>query len=176
MTEYEAYLQAQIAKTQRYRHLHHERVNRLAHLWLSTSPLHGQRVLCVGCRNSYELAVLQLMGAAPVGIDLVAFTPEIHVMDMHALTFAAQTFDAVFSCHSLEHAFDLPAALKEWRRVSKPHAIWAIEVPVRFPLCATDRHDVGSLDGLIAACQPITALASKEIMTTPGIARLIGRL
>ena len=173
--EYRAYLDAQIEKTRRFGQLHNPRVNHLAHLWQSVSPIAGQRVLCVGCRNRYELSALQMMGATPVGIDLVAQEPTITVMDMHALAFAAQMFDAVFSCHSLEHAFDLPLVLAEWRRVSKTGAIWAIEIPVRFPLCATDRHDLGSLTGLVTACSPITVLAFQE-RPTPGAVRLIGRV
>ena len=176
MSDYASYRNAQIAKTSRYRYVYAQRAKDLAQVWRSVSPVRGQLVLCIGCRNAYELFILQKMGAVPVGIDLIAFEPFIQVMDMHAMTFDDQTFDAVFSCHSLEHAFDLPVALAEWRRVSKPGAIWAIEVPVRFPLCATDRQDVESLDGLIKACQPITVLASKETRQTPGIAILVGRI
>ena len=42
-----------------------------------------------------------------VGIDLLADGSGILAMDMHQLTFPDQSFDAVFSCHSLEHAYDV---------------------------------------------------------------------
>ena len=171
---YQAYLDAQIAKTSKMPPLLQPRLPRLIGKVAQLVDVRGLSVLCVGCRNHWELDLFRDLGAKPVGIDLAKLAPDVIVMDMHALTFT-EPFDVVFSCHSLEHAYDVPKALGEWARVTKPGGVWVIEVPIRYQTTAVDRHDFGSLDGLREVLKPYV---QSEMWATekPGVARWIGRV
>ena len=95
-------------------------------------PPGGSRVLCVGCRNAVELNEFRARGFADVvGIDLFSQHPDILVMDMHEMTFADESFDVIFSSHSLEHSYDLDRVVGEISRVARREALVAAEVPVR---------------------------------------------
>ena len=95
-------------------------------------PPSGSRVLCVGCRNAVELNEFRARGFADVvGIDLFSQHPDILVMDMHEMTFADESFDVIFSSHSLEHSYDLERVVGEIARVARRGALVAAEVPVR---------------------------------------------
>ena len=85
-----------------------------------------------------------------IGIDLFSEDPRIHVMDMHKLTFADNSFDIVYSSHSLEHSYALEQVVQEISRVSRNHALIAIEVPVRYPTTEADRHDLRNADGIMS--------------------------
>jgi SAM-dependent methyltransferase len=50
-------------------------------------------------------------------------------MDMHFLEFEDETFDLVWSHHSLEHSFSPLLALREWYRVTKKGGCVAVTVP-----------------------------------------------
>ncbi len=50
-------------------------------------------------------------------------------MDMHWLDFEDETFDLVWSHHSLEHTFSPMLALREWLRVLKKEGLLAVTVP-----------------------------------------------
>lgn len=155
--EYVGYVAVQVAKTKRMRqHLSLKRLTDLVGLLVRAdrrSPL-GRKVLCIGCRNHHELRILSAAGFTPTGIDLVSLAPGILPMDMHALTFPNASFDVVFSCHSLEHAYDLKQVLRECARVTKPDGVWAIEVPVGFTPTLVDRHDLGSVAGVLQRVTP----------------------
>lgn len=154
---YRDYTQAQVGKTLRMQQA--ATPQRTWRLLTALRPYlvpQGQAVLCIGCRNLHELRMVRDAGYVPTGIDLVAGHPEILPMDFHRLGFPDATFDAVFACHSLEHAYDIPTALAEWARVLKPGGYWAIEVPTHFTPTAIDRWDCGDLAGLRQMCQPLT--------------------
>ena len=176
---YAAYVHAQVAKTQRMRgYLAAHRIQNLVRSLVHAdrrSPI-GRSVLCVGCRNTFELGILHAAGFGPIiGIDLVQMHPTIQAMDLHALTFPAAMFDVVFSCHSLEHAYDLDVALREWARVTVSGGTWAIEVPIRFDVTAVDRQDVGSAAGLMAVCEPLVTPLWTEESVDGTVARLVGQ-
>ena len=174
---YRAYLDAQCAKTQRVSiaSLRHPRVHHLARRWWSVAPTQGHAVLSVGCRNLHELHVLTGFGCRVTGIDLVAQSSPMIAMDMHALGFREASFDAIFACHSLEHAYDVSTVLAEWRRVTRPGGVWILEVPVRFVPTTSDLQDFGFLGGLRQACCLTTELYACEFPGTPGRVQLIGR-
>lgn len=99
----------------------------------------GGSVLCVGCRNGLELDAFRSRGLTDVrGIDIFSQRDDIVVMDMHAMTFADDSFDVVYSSHSLEHAHDLATVAAELVRVARPGAVVAVEVPVRHKGSAAD--------------------------------------
>jgi SAM-dependent methyltransferase len=97
-------------------------------------------VLCVGCRNSVELDEFRRHGAGTVvGIDLFSQRSDIVVMDMHRMSFQNDSFDAVYSSHSLEHSYEVESVAAEIGRVARDGAVVAIEVPVRTSASAADR-------------------------------------
>jgi len=50
--------------------------------------------------------------------------------DMHKLTiFADETFDVVYSSHTLEHAYSPITAIKEFRRILKPNGLLYVVLP-----------------------------------------------
>jgi SAM-dependent methyltransferase len=96
-------------------------------------------VLCVGCRNGLELDAFRERGLGDVrGIDIFSQRPDIEVMDMHAMTFPDDSFDVVYSSHSLEHSHDLGRVAAELVRVARPGGVLAVEVPVRHKGSAAD--------------------------------------
>ena len=111
----------------------------------------GSSVLCVGCRNTAELDRFRAQGLEPVGIDLFAQGDGIVVMDMHELRFDADSFDAVYASHSLEHSYDVATVVAEIRRVSRDGAVIGIEVPVRHRGSDADRVVFSGSDDLHAA-------------------------
>ena len=179
--DYRDYLVVQIAKSQlqanpagetqpRTRHL----VGLLArHLPAATGrAAAATRVLCVGCRDVRELDEIERQtGGAALGVDLFSDDPRIVVGDFHQLPFPDAAFDVLYSCHSLEHAYDLGRALGEFTRVLRPGGLWAIEVPTAFELGATDRQDVGSAAGLLERLRPDVA----EVLWLEDAVRADGR-
>jgi len=59
-----------------------------------------------------------------------------HLLDVDEkpLPFADNSFDAVNASHVIEHLKNMPNALKEIQRVTKPGGIIAIGVPIKLPL------------------------------------------
>lgn len=109
-------------------------------------------VLCVGCRNTIELDLFKAAGIDDVvGVDLVSQSPEILVMDMHAMSFGDGAFDAVYASHSLEHAFDVGTVVSEIARVARPGAVVGAEVPLGPGSSDADRVTFWTLEDLRAA-------------------------
>src|SRR3954447_5651040 len=94
----------------------------------------GLRVLDVGCGQGIDVARYALAGAHATGIDLtprpvalarshtaaLGLEAEIVQGDAETLPFADATFDRVSSNGVLHHTPDMPAALREIRRVLRP--------------------------------------------------------
>lgn len=108
--------------------------------------------LCVGCRNPSELDLIETQCAVgqTVGLDLFSVDPRIEVGDMHDMPFAEDGFDILYSCHSLEHAYDLERAVGEFLRVTRPGGLLVVEMPVRYACDDVDCQDVKSMENLIA--------------------------
>jgi SAM-dependent methyltransferase len=106
-------------------------------------------VLCIGPRDSYELEFFKRKGVPQVcGIDLFSRNPDILVMDMHAMTFPDDSFQAVHASHVLEHAFEVKKAVKEIVRVAVHGALVGVEVPIRYQTRGADRYDFGGVTGI----------------------------
>jgi len=117
--------------------------------------LSNSNVLCVGCRTTDEIDYFKAVGATNVvGIDLFSHSEDVLVMDMHYMTFENDTYDIIFSSHSLEHAKDYKKVIKEFVRVAKDGAIFVIEVPVKGKGSSADLWDFESLDNLKSIFQP----------------------
>ncbi len=104
-----------------------------------------QNCLVIGCRNSYELDLLEKKGIKNViGIDLFSKDPRVKVMDMMDLKFDSGKFDLIYCSHALEHAYDYLKAINEMLRVAKHNAIILIEVPINYAVSGSDLHDFKS--------------------------------
>jgi len=115
-------------------------------------------VLCIGSRNTAEIDYFRSKGAKNVvGIDLYSEDQAILVMDMHQMTFPDDHFDIIYSCHSLEHAYDIQKVVNEIVRVGRPGGLVVIEVPVRYETKGADLVDFGNCAGLHAAFEPYVA-------------------
>ena len=133
---YDRYVYEQLEETLRKKKLLGERrlgVIELIDMLGSKLDLKGQRVLCVGCRNTDEMRYFRKRGAGEVvGVDLFSDHPDITLMDMHDLKFPEDRFNVVYSRHSFEHAYDKAKAAREFVRVLKDGGVVVIEVPGRY--------------------------------------------
>lgn len=144
------YLEAQLRRTYDKRNVPlQERTKILIDKIACTSEIQGKDVLCIGCRTVQELNYFRGKGAhSVVGIDLFSEDPAILVMDMHQMEFPDSTFDLIYSSHSLEHAHTPGKVAQEILRVARPHAVVAIEIPIRYQTRGADLIDLQSMAGL----------------------------
>lgn len=123
-----------------------------------TVDLTRSRVLCVGCRNTAELDYFRRKGAkSAIGIDLFSPRSDVLLMDMHAMTFDEESFDVIYSSHSLEHALRPHEVVREFIRTVRGGGVVVVEVPVNYEVRMTqdaDISDFGSLEGLRALFAP----------------------
>ena len=114
-----------------------------------SADISNLNVLCVGCRTVEEINYFKSINIRKVvGIDLFSECKEIMIMDMHDMTFEDNSFDIIFSCHSLEHAQDYKKVISEFVRIAKEGSIFAIEVPVNYKTSDFDLWDFKSLENL----------------------------
>jgi SAM-dependent methyltransferase len=148
--EYQSYLDGQLTRTLSKRtDILPVRVRDFIDRISNLVELGNYRILCVGCRNTLEIEYFRNKGAKEViGIDLYSESPSVTVMDMHAMLFGDNTFDLVFSSHSLEHAYDPGQAVAEFLRVVVPGGIIAVEVPICFKPSGADLVDFGDVEQL----------------------------
>ena len=124
-------------------------------------------VLCIGCRNGHELDEFRARGFADVvGIDIFSQRSDIVVMDMHELAFPDDSFDVVYSSHSLEHAYDVDGVVAQIARVGRDGAVVAVEVPVRHHGSDADRVD---FDGLDALREPFRRYVREELLAVEDV-------
>jgi len=71
-----------------------------------------------------------------IGVDIdPSVSPDV-IADMAQLCWPDNHFDFVVSSHVLEHAYDVPNTLSEWRRVVKPGGVVGIVVPHGEHVCS----------------------------------------
>ncbi|MBU1863204.1 MAG: class I SAM-dependent methyltransferase, partial [Candidatus Omnitrophica bacterium] len=154
--EHRAYLHSQLSRTlqkkevytgSRYRYLIEQLQKRI--------DLSELTVLCIGCRSIEEINDFKALKTRKVvGIDLFSEDREIMVMDMHNMSFDDNSFDIIFSCHSLEHARNYKKVISEFIRVAKNGSMFVIEVPVQYGARGTDLWDFESLENVRNMFQP----------------------
>ena len=183
-SEYQQYVHGQIKKSydmvSRYpRGLGlAERTKHLVGLMDKFLPTHrdSYTVLCVGCRNENELEYIEdVCRVKTQGLDLFSVHPKITTGDMHKMPYADNTFDALYSCHSLEHAYDLQRAVREFIRVTKAAGLLVIEIPINYRLSVTDRWDLKSSESLLDCLSDVVS----EVLfreDTDEVARVIARI
>ena len=80
------------------------------------------KLLCIGSRDVSEVNYFRNKGIDATGIDLFSADQSIiRLMDMHDIgtEFNENEFDAIFSCHSLEHSVKPDVVLEGMRKISK---------------------------------------------------------
>lgn len=107
-------------------------------------------VLCIGCRDHRELDYfLSKQAKRIVGIDLQSSSSDIVIMDMHSMLFSDNSFDIVYSSHSLEHSYEPKKVVNEILRVARSAALVAIEVPVHYGVRGADLVDFETIDNIL---------------------------
>ena len=99
-------------------------------------PPNGAMVLDIACGGGYLLKQLQGRGCGLFGCDIspealriaAAQAPEARfaVSDAEMLPYPDASFDMVYNLGSLEHFLDMNAALREMRRILRPHSSFHI--------------------------------------------------
>jgi len=82
----------------------------------------AQSILCVGARHFSEVKDFRDAGYEALGLDLLDAPEEYIVkMDMHDIVdrFGENSYDIVYTCHSLEHSNNAPEMLKRMLQVAK---------------------------------------------------------
>ena len=96
-------------------------------------------ILDVGCNDGWMCKVFKENGKKPIGINDFLYPTDskfitdngldIRIMDMHALDFQSEAFDAIWLRHSLEHSIAPLIVLSECHRVLKVGGYVFIALP-----------------------------------------------
>jgi len=95
-------------------------------------PLRHERLLIVGPRNIHEFLIAWVHGfdwALMQGIDLYSTNPKIRPMNMEAMDFPDQSFDAIGMSATISYAKDIGRCLHEMARVLRPGGRFAFGMP-----------------------------------------------
>src|SRR3989338_9436604 len=90
------------------------------------NPQPQEKILEIGCGRGYTTKKVQRIAPQTFGIDLNAkaiqngVAQNLRVMNAEALEFADNTFDKIYSFHTIEHIPNVAKALGEMARVLKP--------------------------------------------------------
>lgn len=140
---YKKYFDVQIQRTLNNKNRTQKRVEKLIDQLGKLNIFSSrEKALFVGCRNIHEILYFKRKNTAKAtGIDLFSESKLIKVMDMHDLKFADNTFDLIFSSHSLEHSYDPQKAINEFVRVAKKESWFVIEIPINYKVQGADLVD-----------------------------------
>lgn len=90
------------------------------------NPRPEDKILEVGCSRGFLTKWMQTFSEDTTGIDINAeailhgVTSKLRTMDATRLEFSSETFDKIYSCHTIEHIPDLKKSFQEMERVLKP--------------------------------------------------------
>jgi SAM-dependent methyltransferase len=102
----------------------------------------GAKILCNGVRNANETNIFKSLypHCTVVGTDIATAESDIVCCDFSMLPKEwSSSFDLVYS-NSLDHALDVAATLREWRRVMKDGAMLVLRLSICGKVDAADRH------------------------------------
>lgn len=106
--------------------------------WMSSLPS-CKSVLDVGCGTGFCQPMFEKWGVSYEGVCLGSDFLEAHKlgrnvqrMDYNFLDYEEQSFDLIFSRHSLEHSFSPLISLMEWHRVAKSFLGVVVPAPEHF--------------------------------------------
>lgn len=89
-------------------------------------PQPQEKILEIGCGRGYTTKKVQRIAPQTFGIDLSAeaiqngVTQNLQAMNAETLEFSDNTFDKIYSFHTIEHIPNIARALGEMARVLKP--------------------------------------------------------
>ncbi len=89
-------------------------------------PRPEDRILEIGCGRGFLTKKLQFFSKFTVGIDInpeaisAGVTQNLRTMDATKLEFPPESFDKIYSCHTIEHIPNLEKLFQEIERVLKP--------------------------------------------------------
>lgn len=88
------------------------------------------KVLCIGSRYGIEVEAFKQLGYKNIeAIDLYPRANFIIEADMHDLPFKDNSYNIIYTHHSLDHSLFPQKAVEEMYRVSKKNAIWIHSIP-----------------------------------------------
>jgi len=93
--------------------------------------LEDEKLLIIGPRNIHEILLAWLYGykwGNIHAIDLYSTNPKIKIMDMNAMCFEAETFDAIAVYSTLAYSADLRKSLTEIWRVLRPSGRFVFQI------------------------------------------------
>lgn len=148
---YKEYIKAQMNRSISRKHTNPEKIVKylLTKLFEKDNISKDIKIISIGCRNINEIKAIESFGFKNIiGIDLYSENKSILIMDMHDIQFPENSFDLIYSSHSLEHSINPSKAISEFVRVAKDNAYFIIEVPVNFNMCGADLINFESLENL----------------------------
>ncbi|MGZ8756249.1 MAG: class I SAM-dependent methyltransferase [Acidimicrobiia bacterium] len=98
-------------------------------------PTPGEKILDVGCSRGFYMQAMAVYAVDVIGIDssevsvMDAVSDRVELGDATSLRFADETFDKVFSLHTIEHLPDPGKLISEIGRVLKPGGVAIIVYP-----------------------------------------------
>lgn len=110
--------------------------------WIAPTSL-GKSVLDVGCGDTaFMRNMFESVGMEYTGVALKTSNPNVVNMDFSFLNFPDESFDLVFSRHSLEHSPMPVISLMEWHRVSKAFLCLILPNPEKFGWAGLNHYSV----------------------------------
>ncbi len=95
-------------------------------VWRELKANKGEKVLEIGCNQGILVKKMRERGIDTQGIDInpqavkESLAQEVHVMDATSLQFPDNSFDKIYSLHTIEHITDVKAVFLEISRVLRP--------------------------------------------------------
>jgi ubiquinone/menaquinone biosynthesis C-methylase UbiE len=90
------------------------------------APQPGEKILEIGCNRGALVMKMQEHSLDAYGVDInpeaikYGFTNNLFVADATSLPFPDDSFDKVYSVHTIEHIPDIKKSLREMERILKP--------------------------------------------------------
>ena len=129
---YEAYKKRQWKEIDRLYELKlfSKHINIISKLSINNNLKKESKVLCIGARYGIEVEVFKQLGFSNISaIDIYPRSKSVIEADMHNLPFTENSFEIIYTHHSLDHSLFPEKAVKEMYRVSNKTAYWIHTIP-----------------------------------------------
>jgi SAM-dependent methyltransferase len=99
------------------------------------NPKKEERILDLGCGRGLYVRVIEKYTDKVIGVDISekaikkAVSKKVMYGDATDLSFESDSFDKVYSLHTIEHIYDSRKFLKEVARILKPEGIFVLIYP-----------------------------------------------
>lgn len=136
---------------------HSNLAQEVINLWMSRLDVSGKSILDVGCGQGFCQPMFENFGMAYTGIaigeDVIVAkgnNRNVLQMDFNFLKFEDESFDLVFSRHSLEHSVMPLITLMEWNRVSRNWLGLVVPAPEHYTFEGQNHYSVMTLPQITA--------------------------